>query len=74
MRTNTLKDLRLNRNLSLDFVSEKLNITKTYLCLLESGKRNPSDKLKVKFAELYNVSQATIFLACQLTKCKMEFG
>lgn len=68
MKKNTLKELRIKKNLTFKKAAEKLNISKTYLYFLENGQRNPSDKLKNKMAEIYGVSATTIFLASQLTK------
>jgi putative transcriptional regulator len=69
MKKETLQDLRLKTKLTQESASEKLNITKEYLSALERGVRNPSDTLKEKLAELYNVSIVKIFLACKETKC-----
>ena len=72
MKIYTLKELREKRKLDIPYVAEYCDITQSYLYMLESGERNPSDKLKLKLSKLYKVSQTTIFLAAQLTKCKME--
>lgn len=72
MKKYTLKELREKRGLEPSYVAEYCSISLSYLYMLESGERNPSDKLKLKFAELYNVSETTIFLAAQLTKCKIN--
>lgn len=69
MKNFTLKELRKRKKLNINQVAEKLNISKTYVHLLENGQRNPSDKLKIKMAELYGVSATTIFLASHTTKC-----
>lgn len=66
----TLKDLRNNKNLKQEEVAKILDISNTYLSLLETGKRNPSDKLKEKMARLYNCNITDIFLAISLTKRK----
>lgn len=69
MKTLTLKELREKKNITTKEASKKLEISQTYLYLLENGQRNPSDKLKNKMSKLYNVSVTTIFLASQVTKC-----
>lgn len=72
MKVCTLKELRMRKKMNLLEASKKVGITNTYLCMLESGLRNPSDRMKIKLAEAYNVSPITIFLATQSTKCKIE--
>ncbi len=64
----TLKEIRKKKNIGLTDASKKIGITKTYLYLIENGKRNPSDKIKLKMSKTYGVSPTTIFLATQLTK------
>lgn len=64
----TLKEIRKKKNIGLTDASKKIGITKTYLYLIENGKRNPSDKIKLKMSKAYGVSSTTIFLATQLTK------
>lgn len=72
MKVCTLKELRMQKDMNLIEASKKIGITHTYLCMLESGLRNPSDKLKIKLAKVYDVAPTTIFLACQSTKCKLQ--
>lgn len=69
MKKETLQDLRLKTEMTQKNVSTQLGVTKEYLSALERGVRNPSDSLKEKMAELYNVSITKIFLACKETKC-----
>ena len=64
----TLEEIRKKKRLGLTDASEKIGITKTYLYLVEKGKRNPSDDVKEKMAKVYGVSPTTIFLATRLTK------
>lgn len=65
----TLQQLRKKSNLTQDKVAELTDTTKTYIFLLEKGKRNPSDTMKTKLAKIYNVKPVDIFLAIQQTKC-----
>lgn len=65
----TLQELRTTRNLTRRQVAERTNRTETYILMLETGKRNPSDNMKMMLAEIYKVKPTTIFLACQQTKC-----
>ena len=69
MKTKNLKDLREEVGLTQSEVAKKLKKTTTYISLLETGKRNPSDKMKEQLARLYKVEIADIFLAIKLTKC-----
>lgn len=69
MKTKKLKDLREEVGLTQNEVAKKLKKTTTYISLLETGKRNPSDKMKEQLARLYKVEIADIFLAIKLTKC-----
>ena len=64
----TLEEIRKKKELGLTDASEKIGITKTYLYLVEKGKRTPSDDVKEKMAKVYGVSPTTIFLATRLTK------
>lgn len=68
-RMKTLKELRENKKLTQEQASNKLNITKEYLSMIERAERNPSDSLKEKMSELYGISIGNIFLAIKQTKC-----
>lgn len=65
----TLKELRENKKLTQEQASNKLNITKEYLSMIERAERNPSDSLKEQMSELYGTSIGNIFLAIKQTKC-----
>lgn len=67
MKEYTLKEIRLLRGYTRKQVAEIIGISKDYLYMIESGKRTPSDKIKNKLAELYNVPVVQIFLATQRT-------
>lgn len=51
-----IKGLRIKQNLSSISVANALDITPTYLSLIESGKKKPSIKVLKKAAFLFNVS------------------
>lgn len=73
MKTKTLKELRENKGLTQEQASKIFDITKEYLSMIERGERNPSDNLKEKMANLYDVSISLIFLSIRETKCfKMQ--
>ena len=64
----TLKQLRLDEGLTQEEVALRTDKTRTYICLLENGKRNPSDNMKKQLAKLYNISIGDIFLAIESTR------
>lgn len=64
-----LRELREGKKLTQEQASNKLNITKEYLSMIERAERNPSDSLKEQMAELYGISIGDIFLAIKKTKC-----
>lgn len=70
----TLQQMRIDRKLTRKEVANRIGTTETYILMIETGKRNPSDNMKVKLAEVYNVKPTTIFLACQQTKCSIKGG
>ena len=70
----TIKELREKRNLTQNEASKLLDLRKNYLSAIECGKRNPSDKLKIKMSSVYKVSIADIFLSLQETKCCAKKG
>lgn len=50
-----IKGLRIKQNLSAIFVAQHLDITPTYLSLIESGKKKPSSKVLNKASSLFKV-------------------
>lgn len=67
-----LKKFREKAKLTQDQVSKLTGLSIRYISLLETGKRNPSDKTKKILAKIYKVSDVEIFLACQRTKRSKE--
>lgn len=72
MRQYTIKELRLKNKLTQEQTAQKVGISKDYVSLIERGKRSPSDKIKNKFAETYNVPVVQIFLAIQRTNSAIK--
>ena len=68
MKKFTLRELREKRGLTQDEVAKLTNKTTTFIWMLENGKRNASDEMKIKLAKLYNCEITDIFLALQLTE------
>lgn len=50
-----IKGLRIKEGYKSAYVAEQLDITTTYLSLIESGKKNPSKKVIAKASKLFNV-------------------
>lgn len=67
-----LKDLRLKANLTQEQTSKLTGLSTKFISEVENGRRNPSDKAKIKFAKAYRVKPVDIFEACQRTKCSIK--
>lgn len=70
-----IKTLRVGLSFSQATLAERLEISTSYLCLLETGKRVPSNDLIEKLADVFKVSpEALVFLTTstpsELTKDK----
>lgn len=68
MKKKTLRQLREEKSLTQKQVAKLTDTTITFISLLESGKRNASDKMKKKLARIYGCKVTDIFLASQLTE------
>lgn len=56
-----IEELRLKEGLSQRQLSLNLNVSENYICLVESGKINPSDKIKKRIAEIFGISVGQLF-------------
>ena len=65
----TIAEIRKKANLTQEQTAKLTGFTVRYISLIETGKRNPSDNAKKKFAKAYRVPVVEIFLALQRTKC-----
>lgn len=72
MKEKSLKDLRTEKGLTQEELAKKSGFSKDYISMLERGERNPSDKAKAIFAEIFNVPIVQIFLAIHRTKCTIK--
>ena len=72
MKQYNIKELRENIGLTQKEASEKLQIKKNYLSMIECATRNPSDNLKEKMSKLYGVTIYEIFSALKTTKCNIN--
>ncbi len=57
----TLRSLRLSRNMDVVDVIEELNVSKPYLYMIERGIRKPGVKIKRKLVKLYGVSMDELY-------------
>lgn len=67
MKELTFKELRLKKKLTQEQVAEKSGFSKDYISMIERGERNPSDKAKAIFADVFEVPIVQIFLSLQRT-------
>lgn len=67
MKLNKLKSLRLERNLTLKNVAEKIGITLEYYWMIENGKRNLSYEMACKIAAVFDSTPDDIFFDNDLT-------
>ena len=67
MKEYTFKDLRIKNKLTQKKLAQKSGLSKDYISMIERGKRNPSDKAKAIFADIFQVSVVQIFLSIQRT-------
>lgn len=68
----TLKDIRIQSKLTQEQLAKITGLSIRYISLLETGKRNPSDKTKKVLAKALRVSTIDIFLAFNRTKCSTK--
>ncbi len=69
-----MKELRIKANLTQEQAAKITGLSIKFISEVENGRRNPSDKTKLKFAKAYRVKPVEIFLACQRTKCSEKKG
>ena len=72
MKELTFKELRIKNKMTQEQLAQKSGFSKDYISMIERGERNPSDKAKRIFAQIFNVSIVQIFLAIQRTKCTIN--
>lgn len=54
---NRIKELRLHFNLSQETFGSKLGVTRTAICLLESGRNNITDRMTKEICREFNVRE-----------------
>lgn len=67
-QTFTLKKIRMQANLTQEQLAKITKLSIRYISLLETGRRNPSDKTKMLLAKALKVSPVDIFLAFNRTR------
>ncbi len=67
-----MKELRIKAKLTQEQASKITGLSVKFISEVENGRRNPSDKTKIKFAKAYRVKPVEIYLACQRTKCSKK--
>ncbi len=68
LKQKTLKEYREKRELTRPEVAKLINKTVTFVYMLETGRRKPSDKTKEQLAKLYGCDISDIYLALKLTE------
>lgn len=61
-----IKGLRLSRKLAPKTVAEALDITPTYLSLIENGKKVPSKKVVKKASQFFEIAENDFYTKNQL--------
>lgn len=56
-----IRQLRSNRNQSIEKTAQDLNISKSALAMYERGERIPRDQVKLRIAEYFKVSVESLF-------------
>ncbi len=67
-----IKGLRLSRKLTPKIVAEALDITPTYLSLIENGKKVPSKKVVKKAALLFDIPEEDFYTSNQILEKLQE--
>ncbi|MGO4498848.1 helix-turn-helix transcriptional regulator [Paenibacillus sp. 2RAB27] len=68
MKSNTLKQLREENDLTLQDMATKIAVSKPYYWQIENGKRRLSYELAVKISTVLGKTPDEIFLESKLTK------
>lgn len=58
---NKLKDLRQNKNKTLEELASELCISQSAVGMYETGQRIPRDEIKIRIAEYFGVPVEAIF-------------
>lgn len=58
---NKLKEIRYKNNMTLQYVANKVGISKAFYCQLENGKRRMLYETAIKIAAVFNVKPDYLF-------------
>ncbi len=64
----TLRSIRISKNMDVLEVAEKIGVTYMYMYMIERGVRNPGDKIKRKLAKIYGISMDELYDAIDNTQ------
>lgn len=56
-----IKNIRTDLNLTVEFVSQKLGVSRSYLTLIENGERHLPKKLVGKLARVLKIPKETVY-------------
>lgn len=61
MKYDKLFDIRVKNNFTHQDMANKLNISKSYYCQLENGKRNLSYNMAFEISKIFNLKPDDLF-------------
>ena len=64
-----IRQERIQRGWTQKYVAEKIGLTKTAVCDMETGKQKPSYTVLVKLEDLFKLNHRALFAAVQSTPC-----
>ena len=67
-----IKTIRTSRGISQKELAENLDISTNYLCLVETGNRNPSEDLISKIATYFEISKEALSFICTSTPKELD--
>lgn len=63
MNGNTIKAIRYHYGLSQKELASKLGISAPYLCAIEAGRREVSERVRIKLAQLFDFDDSNTITA-----------
>lgn len=72
--SNTLKDIRLGRNLVQEDLAEATGSCSRTISRIERGERNPSLEMAIRLAHYLNMEVEEIFKLDDETSCQQKAG
>ena len=62
MINEALRLIRIFHNINQSKFAEELDISRSYLCEIESGKKSPSIELVEKYSHIFNIPTSSLFI------------